>query len=74
MPFHEACPHVAVDSREFPVVNGATISTSHEVVLFAIVHLHLDKCLNALGQFFVVHMLIVHVRAVLDRVGCLLKS
>ena len=41
--------------------------TSHEGVLFAIVHLHLDKCLNALGQVFVVLMLIVHGRVMLDR-------
>ena len=74
MTFHEACPHVAVDFREFPVVIGATIMTSHEGVLFAIVHLHLDKFLNALGQVFVVLMLIVHGRVMLDRVCFLLKS
>ena len=68
MTFHEACPHEAVDFREFPVVIGATTRTSHEGVLFAIVHLHLDKFMKARGQVFVVLLLIVHVRVMLDRV------
>ena len=66
MTFHEACPYVAVGFREFPVVIGATIMTSHEGVLFANVHLHWDKCLNALGQVFAVLVLIVHGRVMLD--------
>ena len=68
MTFYEGCPQEAVDPCEFPVVTGATISTGHEFVLFTIVHLHLDKCMNAHGQVFVVLLLIVHVRAMLDRV------
>ena len=68
MTFYEACPQEAVDPCEFPVITRATISTGHEFVLFAIVHLHLDKCMNARGQVFVVLLLIVHVRAMLGRV------